>query len=82
MDAEWIQVTLQDAAEALQELLEDLEDQPEDAEALLREQLPAVYAKLNYAWHTRDTGPAAIDTMDHDALVSWPQELGLNGKAP
>ena len=77
MDAEWMLVTLQDALGALEELVEDIEAQPEEVESLLAEQLPAVYAKLNYAWHTRELGPAAIETMDHDTLVSWPTDLGL-----
>jgi hypothetical protein len=77
MDAEWILVTLRDAASALEELIDDIEDEPESAEDLLEARMAAVYAKLNYAWNTRQTGPSAIDTVDHDVLVGWPADLEL-----
>jgi hypothetical protein len=70
-------VTLRDALGALEELVDEIETEPEAAEQLMGELLPAVYAKLNFAWHTRQTGPKAIDTTDHDALVSWPEEMGF-----
>jgi len=77
MDADWILVTLQDALGALEELVNDIEDDPDAAEELMEERMAAIYAKLNYAWNTRRIGPSAIDTMDHDALVSWPKEFDL-----
>lgn len=77
MDAEWILVTLRDAASALDELIEDIDAEPEAAQDLLDERMAAVYAKLNFAWNTRRTGPSAIDTVDHDALVGWPQDLEI-----
>lgn len=77
MDAEWMLVTLGDAAAALEELIEDIEVEPEAAEELLEERMATVYAKLNYAWNTRRSGPSAIETMDHDALVGWPRDLTI-----
>lgn len=77
MDAEWMLVTLGDAAAALEELIEDIEAEPEAAEELLEERMATVYAKLNYAWNTRRSGPSAIETMDHDALVGWPPDLTI-----
>lgn len=77
MDAEWMLVTLGDAAAALEELIEDIEADPDAAEELLDERMATVYAKLNYAWNTRDSGPGAIDTVDHDELVGWPKDLEI-----
>jgi len=77
MDADWILLTLRDAAVALDELIEDIEDDPDVAQTLLNDQMAALYAKLNFAWNSRHSGPAAIDTIDHDVLVSWPQDLVL-----
>jgi len=75
MDAEWIAVTLNDALSALQELVDDVEAAPEAVEEILREGMPSVFAKLNYAWNTRHTSPSAIDTTDHDQLVAWPKDV-------
>lgn len=77
MDADWILLTLRDAATALDDLIEDIDDDPDAAHELLDEQMAAIYAKLNFAWNTRHSGPAAIDTIDHDALVDWPPDLVL-----
>jgi hypothetical protein len=77
MDADWILLTLRDAAAALDDLIEDIDDDPDAAHALLDEQMAAIYAKLNFAWNTRRSGPGAIDTVDHDTLVNWPQDLIL-----
>ena len=77
MDAEWVQVTLEDARNALAELIEEIEDSPDQAFELMDELMPSVFAKLNYAWNTRRVGPSAIDTMDHDLLVGWPRDLEL-----
>lgn len=75
MDAEWVIVTLQDALAALEETLSEVEGSPEAVAEILEERMPAVFAKLNYAWNTREAGPSAIDTMDHDALVAWPEDV-------
>jgi hypothetical protein len=77
MDADWILLTLRDAALALDELIEDIDDDPDAAHELLEEQMATVYAKLNYAWNTRDSGPGAIDTVDHNELVGWPADLEI-----
>ncbi|HEX5514125.1 MAG TPA: hypothetical protein VFY81_06995 [Gammaproteobacteria bacterium] len=77
MDAEWILLTLRDAATSLDELIEDIDDEPDAAHELLEERMATIYAKLNYAWNTRDSGPAALDTVDHDELVGWPKDLSI-----
>ena len=77
MDADWILLTLRDAAQTLEELIEYIEDEPEAAHELLEERMATVYARLNYAWNTRDSGPSAIDTVDHDELVGWPRDLAI-----
>lgn len=77
MDAEWILVTLRDAASALDELIEDIDAEPDAAHDLLDERMAAVYAKLNFAWNTRRTGPSAINQVDHDELVAWPKDLEI-----
>lgn len=77
MDAEWILLTLRDAATSLDELIEDIDDEPDAAHELLAERMATIYAKLNYAWNTRDSGPSALDTVDHDELVGWPKDLSI-----
>ena len=68
VDREWLSVALTDALECLTEAIERL-----DAEEVLLEDVANVYAKLNFAVNTAETGPAAIDTTDHDQLISWPE---------
>jgi hypothetical protein len=75
MDATWIGATLGDAREALDELIAEVEAEPQAALATLGERLPEVYAKLNYAWHTRTLGPAALETVDHETLTAFPEDL-------
>jgi hypothetical protein len=72
MDAEWILATLNDALAELQEAVAAIDGAPEAVEELLPELLPAVYAKLNYAWNSRELGPEALDRLDHDELIAWP----------
>ncbi len=77
MDAEWTLTTLEDVIDALDETLAAIEADPDAVATLLPALMPAVYAKLNYAWNSRHLGPAAIDTLDHDALIGFPQDLPL-----
>lgn len=77
IDTDWLLATMNDALSEMESLVEELEADPDSAEETLREKMPAVYVKLNYAWHTRILGPGAIDTMDHDSLVAFPTEFEL-----
>lgn len=73
VDRQWLIDALSDALEALSETVERLEDERLDAEEILLDDLANVYAKLNFAVNTAETGPAAIDTTDHDLLIQWPE---------
>ncbi|HPT49484.1 MAG TPA: hypothetical protein PKZ22_04680 [Accumulibacter sp.] len=75
MDAEWVLATLSDAMEALESAVAELESDPESLDERLPELLPAIYAKLNYAWNSRELGPAALEQIDHDRLVAFPRDL-------
>ncbi|WP_291993357.1 hypothetical protein [Candidatus Accumulibacter sp. ACC003] len=77
MDAEWVLTTLTDAMEALEATIGELESDPEAVDERLPQLLPAIYAKLNYAWNSRELGPEAIDKLDHDALIGFPKDLPL-----
>ncbi|MBE2257875.1 MAG: hypothetical protein IAE88_03405 [Rhodobacteraceae bacterium] len=77
MDAEWVITTLTDAMEALEEVIGELEADPQAIDELLPAAMPAIYAKLNYAWNSRQLGPAAIDQLDHDDLVAFPKDLPM-----
>lgn len=77
IDADWMLATLQDVSAALEQLIDEVDAEPDQVASLLREQMPTVFAKLNYAWNSRFLGPAAVDQMDHDALVAWPKDAGL-----
>ncbi|MCP5247389.1 MAG: hypothetical protein H6942_02415 [Candidatus Accumulibacter sp.] len=77
MDAEWVITTLTDAMEALEEVIGELEADPQAIDELLPAVMPAIYAKLNYAWNSRQLGPAAIDQLDHDDLVAFPKDLPM-----
>ncbi|MEG1970236.1 MAG: hypothetical protein RR101_08940 [Burkholderiaceae bacterium] len=75
MDAEWVLATLNDALAELQAAVDAIESEPDAAAELMPELLPAVYAKLNYAWNSRDLGPEAIEQLEHDELIAWPEEF-------
>ena len=51
MDADWVLATLTDALEALETVIEEIEADPDAIDDLLPTAIPAVYAKLNYAWN-------------------------------
>ncbi len=72
INAEWLTETLKDAEEALAYAIQLLEENPRKATGVLEHEIPAVYAKLNYAVNTSSEGPAALETMDDDDLVAWP----------
>ena len=73
VDRQWLIDALSDALEALSETVERLEDERLDPEEILLDDLATVYAKLNFAVNTAETGPAAIDTTDHNELIQWPE---------
>lgn len=73
VDRQWLIDALSDALEALSETVERLEDERLDPEEILLDDLANVYAKLNFAVNTAETGPAAIDTTDHNKLIQWPE---------
>ena len=77
MDAEWVLTTLNDALSSLEDVVTELESDPESVDELLPELMAMVYAKLNYAWNSRELGPEAIDKLDHNELVSFPKDLPL-----
>ena len=67
IELEWLQATLNDASEALQDALQKVENgDQEDALEVLNHDLVHVYAKLNYAVNTARLGPAALDAMSED----------------
>lgn len=59
VDRQWLIDALSDALEALSETVERLEDERLDLEEILLDDLANVYAKLNFAVNTAETGPAA-----------------------
>ena len=75
--SQWIQATLSDAAEALQEALDKLEEHPDEetAEYILKHDLVNVYAKLNYAVNSARLGPAALSALSEDELIAWPAKM-------
>lgn len=75
MDADWVLATLTDALEALETVIEEIEADPDAIDDLLPTAIPAVYAKLNYAWNSRELGAQAIDLVDHDELIAFPKDL-------
>ncbi|MFZ5841676.1 MAG: hypothetical protein ACOY3E_02150 [Pseudomonadota bacterium] len=77
MDADWILTTLNDALSSLEEVVTELESDPDSVDELLPELMAMVYAKLNYAWNSRELGPEAIDKLDHNELVGFPKDLPL-----
>lgn len=77
ISAQWIQATLSDAAEALQEALDKLEEHTDEetAEYILKHDLVNVYAKLNYAVNSARLGPAALSALSEDELIAWPAKM-------
>ncbi len=77
MDAEWVLTTLNDALNSLEDVVTELESDPESVDELLPELMAMIYAKLNYAWNSRELGPEAIDKLDHNELIGFPKDLPL-----
>lgn len=73
VDRQWLIDALSDALETLSETIKRMEDERLDPEEVMLDDLANVYAKLNFAVNTAKTGPAAIDTTDHDELIQWPE---------
>jgi hypothetical protein len=75
MDVEWVLITLNDVADTLADTIVDIEEEPLMVKELLERRIPEIYAKLNYAWHSRELAAKAIEQLDHDQLVAFPIEL-------
>lgn len=75
IDGVWLCDALKDAEEELSKAIALLEEDPRHALGIMEHEIPALYAKLNFAVNTAATGPQAIDTTDHDALVAWPKNM-------
>lgn len=71
-DPEWVLATLNDAKEALENLIAYVEDSPDAVKETLDDGIQDVYAKLNYAYNSAKDGPEALMTMDDDDLVAFP----------
>ena len=76
-DPEWTLATLNDAKEALEDLIAQVEDSPEEVKEILEENIANVYAKLNYAFNSAKDGPDALLSMPDDDLVAFPSVLPL-----
>lgn len=76
-DAEWSIATLSDAKEALEDLIAQIEGNPEEVEEILTEGITNVYAKLNYAYHSAEYGPETLLMLPDDELVAFPNLLPL-----
>lgn len=76
-DPEWTLATLNDAKEALEDLIAQIEDSPDEVKEVLDEGIAAVYAKLNYAFNSAKDGPEALMSMPDDELVAFPSVLPL-----
>ena len=75
IDAQWLLATLEDAAETLAAAIERIQSDPRRARGVLEHEIPALYAKLNYAVNTAAGGPVNLDEADHDALIRWPASM-------
>ena len=79
-DPEWTLATLNDAKEALEDLIAQVKDSPEEVKEILEENIANVYAKLNYAFNSAKDGPDALLSMPDDELVAFPSVLPLKHK--
>ena len=75
IDAEWLLLTLNDAAEELAHAINLIEEDPRKAEGVMEHEITALYAKLNYAVNSARVGPQAAEIMDHDDLVALPASM-------
>lgn len=80
IDANWLLMTLEDAAETLNAAIVRLNDDPRSAVGVMEHEIPELYAKLNYAVNTAESGPADLETADHDALIAWPESMPFDRK--
>lgn len=76
-DSEWTIATLTDAKEALEDLIAQIEDSPDEVEDILNEAIVNVYAKLNYAYNSAEYGPETLLMLPDDELVAFPNLLPL-----
>lgn len=73
IDTNWLTDTLTDAQETLDKAIGLLESDPRHAQGVLEHEIPALYAKLNYAVNTSYIGPNAVNILAHERLTAWPQ---------
>ncbi|MBQ8828653.1 MAG: hypothetical protein IJ022_00895 [Burkholderiaceae bacterium] len=74
-DAQWSLATLNDAKEALEALIAQIEDNPDEVQEILEEDIANVYAKLNYAFNSAELGSNALMQMEDDDLIAFPAVL-------
>lgn len=74
VNKEWLLATLGDLQECLDEALERLEREPDDHEFddTALEEFHKLYAKLNFAYNTRELGQEAFGVLDDDELIGLP----------
>lgn len=73
-DPDWLEGTLDDALNELENVLLSLreDNSQRNIERILSERLMTVYGKLNYAVNTAAYGPEALELFSDDELVAWP----------
>ncbi|MCD8339243.1 MAG: hypothetical protein LUC43_03455 [Burkholderiales bacterium] len=77
-DADWSEATLNDVADAIENLMHDIKEHPEEVKELFIEQMPKIYAKLNYAYHSAEDGSDALTSIDDDELIAFPPILPVS----
>lgn len=79
-DVQWLLMTLEDAEQSLNAAIQRLSNNPKSAQGVMEHEIPELYAKLNYAVNTAHSGPADLETADHDALIAWPKSMPFDRK--
>ncbi len=77
-DANWSEATLNDAADALEDLIASIKEHPDEVKELLIEKMPDVYAKLNYAYHSAEDADESLINLDEDEIISFPPIFPLS----
>lgn len=75
VQSDWLLDTLMDAEQSLATAIALIKENPRKARGVLEHEVAETYAKLNYAVNTAYIGPNAINEMDHDALIAWPEAM-------
>jgi hypothetical protein len=77
VDKNWLIANLQDARQALESAISEVEQLESDDELVAQQLISEVYIKLNYAWNSRGGVTDSDDAKEYNKRIKYPRVMDI-----